>query len=42
MDCKAVEQEIKKIPGNEPVLEKLYEPLDAGEVIVFIGAEASA
>jgi hypothetical protein len=37
-----IENQIKAIPGNEPVLEKLYALLDAGEAIAFVGAGASA
>ena len=42
MDQQQVENQIKQIPGNEAVLEKLYKLLDAGEAIAFVGAGASA
>jgi hypothetical protein len=42
MDPNVVQQEIEKISGNGPVLEKLYQLLDTGEAIAFVGAGASA
>jgi len=42
MNQQQTENQIKQIPGNEPVLEKLYKLLDAEESIAFVGAGASA
>jgi len=42
MNQQEIENQIKDIAGNGPVLEKLYELLDAEEAIAFIGAGASA
>jgi tetratricopeptide (TPR) repeat protein len=42
MDLREAETQIKEIPGNEHVLEKLYKLLDAGEAIALVGAGASA
>ena len=42
MNQQEIEKQIIQIPGNEPVLEKLYELLDAEEAIAFVGAGASA
>jgi len=42
MDPNVVQQEIEKISGNGPVLEKLYQLLEAGDAIAFVGAGASA
>lgn len=39
---KNIENQIKAIPGNTTVLEKLYKLLDDEEAIAFIGAGASA
>ena len=37
-----IEDQIKEISGNEPVLQELYKLLDAEEAIAFVGAGASA
>ena len=37
-----IENQVKAIAGNEPVLEKLYKLLDTKEAIAFVGAGASA
>ncbi len=42
MSQQEIEKQIKSIPGNEPVLEKLYELLDSENAIAFVGAGASA
>lgn len=42
MNSKEIENQIKQIPGNEPVLENLYQLLDTEEAIAFVGAGASA
>ncbi|MCP4607585.1 MAG: hypothetical protein GY845_02560 [Planctomycetes bacterium] len=42
MNPQEIENQIKAVPGNEPVLEKLYELLDSKEAIAFVGAGASA
>jgi hypothetical protein len=42
MDWQEVEQQIRDIPGNGPVLEKLCELLESGEAIALVGAGASA
>ena len=42
MNQQDIENQIKAIAGNEPVLEKLYELLDTEEAIAFVGAGASA
>ena len=42
MDFKAIEDQIKAIPGNEAVLTELLTLLDNGEGIALVGAGASA
>ena len=42
MDQQEIENQIKAIAGNEPVLEELYKLLDSKEAIAFVGAGASA
>jgi len=42
MNEQEIENQIKAITGNEPVLEELYTLLDAEEAIAFVGAGASA
>ncbi|HUU53166.1 MAG TPA: SIR2 family protein [Candidatus Bathyarchaeia archaeon] len=42
MNQQEIENQIKAIPGNRPVLEELYTLLDAEEAIAFVGAGASA
>ncbi|MCP4609357.1 MAG: hypothetical protein GY845_11655 [Planctomycetes bacterium] len=42
MNQQEIENQIKDITGNGPVLEKLYELLDSKEAIAFVGAGASA
>jgi len=42
MNIEAIEEEIKRIPGNDAVLDKLYELLESGDAIALVGAGASA
>jgi len=42
MSWQEVEQQIRDIPGNGPVLEKLCDLLESGEAIALVGAGASA
>lgn len=42
MNQQEVENQIKAIAGNEPVLEELYKLLDADDAIALVGAGASA
>ena len=42
MNQQEVENQIKAIAGNEPVLEELYKLLDTEEAIAFVGSGASA
>ena len=42
MNRQDIENQIKAISGNAPVLEKLYELLDGEDAIAFVGAGASA
>jgi hypothetical protein len=42
MSIQEIENKIKSIPGNEAALGKLYEVLDSGDAIAFVGAGASA
>jgi hypothetical protein len=42
MKLQLLEKEIRSIPGNYPVLKKLYKILDKGDAIGLIGAGASA
>jgi len=42
MNPQYIEKEIKKITGNEAVLEELYKVLESGEAIALVGAGASA
>ncbi len=42
MNQQEIENQIKAIAGNEPVLEELYKLLDAEEAIAFVGAGVSA
>lgn len=42
MNQQQIESQIKAISGNAAVLEKLYELLDSGDAIAFVGAGASA
>ena len=42
MNLQSVEDDIRAIPGNGPVLEKLYEILEVEEAIALVGAGASA
>jgi len=42
MNPQDIENEIQSIPGNSPVLAKLYKLLESGEAIALVGAGASA
>jgi len=42
MNPQDIEKEIKKITGNEAVLEELYKLLESGQAIALVGAGASA
>ena len=42
MNQQEIEEQIKAISGNEPVLEELYKLLDSEEAIALVGAGASA
>ena len=42
MNLQSVEDDIRAIPGNGPVLDELYKILESGEALAMVGAGASA